>query len=124
MAERETSFAKNVQLDSYKQSLLDRAERLGVTFNNASSNEAKQSQGDKQGSSMVEKDQPKHVNRPPEEMAKAADRQAYAKGMRNDDKAAKTKQAMDSERAKRLIEKAKAEQQNKDQNNNGMKNSM
>lgn len=124
MSERETSFAKSVQLDSYKQSLLDRAERLGVTFNNASSDKSTQTQGDKQSSSQVEKDQAKLVNKPPAHMASAADRQVHSKGMRGDDKAAKAKQTMDSERAKRLAEKAKAEQQNKDQNNNGMKNSM
>jgi len=84
MADRTTSFAKGLESDAFNQSVIDQAKRLGLSFNKAADpvqekEQAKSSDSSKQGSSMVEKDQPRANLRPPEEIARPVDRQNFNK---------------------------------------------
>lgn len=112
MSERETSFAKSVQLDSYQQSLLDRVERLKSQFNNRDT----QKSADKQGSSMVEKDSSTAKNKPPEHMTRDVDRQVHGKNMVKDDKVAKKSQKQ------RLMEQQERLKQTQDTSKSGNSN--
>ena len=116
MSDRETSFAKSVQLDSYQQSLLDRHERLRSQFSEASSNQQAQESGDKQGSSMIEKDSSTTKNRPPADMARDVDGEVHKKNMRNDDQAAK------KSRQQALLNRQERLKQNEDANKSSNSN--
>jgi len=86
MADRTTSHAKSVQLESDAESLLDRYPELRDRFND--SNIANDQ-------TMVEEQGAKHELRPPEDIARPVDRAAHQNRMAQDDQSAKAKALLD-----------------------------
>lgn len=96
MADRTTSEAKNVKLDSYKDHLLNVYGELGKEFNSQAQGQEKdasvrgeEDRGVNEGSEMIKKEAPRLDNRPPPEMARSQDRKTFNEKLEADDKKAK-----------------------------------
>lgn len=127
MADRTTSFAKDLEPDAFNQSVIDQAKRLGLDFNKAADpvqekEQTKMSDSDKQGSSMVEKDKPQANLRPPEEIARPVDKQKFDKEWAKEDKKVDSYKDQLAEQLERL-KNQESQKSDNDQHKNGLSHS-
>lgn len=127
MADRTTSFAKDLESDAFNQSVIDQAKRLGLDFSKASDpaqekEQTKMSDSSKQGSSMIEKDKPQANLRPPEDMANVVDKQKFDKEWAKEEKKADNYKDQLAEQLERL-KKQEAQKSDRDQNKDGLSHS-